>query len=293
MATALNRRSFGRCDPRWYQIGALGLLLLFGLTRLHFDLSPGRVAGLLGIVLAVQYLCGRVVGLPEFDPKSALISGLSLCLLLRTNSWAIVAGTAAITITSKFVFRWRGKHVFNPTNFGLVVMMLLGGKAVWVSPGQWGDLAFFSFLVVCLGGLVVTRAARADVTLAFLGFWAALLYARSWWLGEPLSIPLHRLQNGGLLIFSFFMISDPKTTPNSRAGRILFAGMVALGAGIVQFKLFRTNGLLWSLAACSMLLPILDRLLPGFQYQWRDRAAPATGANNNPSKENTYEPVLV
>jgi Na+-transporting NADH:ubiquinone oxidoreductase subunit NqrB len=271
----------------------LGLLLLFGLTRLRFDLSLTRVVGLLGMALAVQYLCGRVAGLPGFDPKSALISGLSLCLLLRTNSWAIVAGTAAVTIASKFVFRWRGKHVFNPTNFGLVVMLLLGGKSVWVSPGQWGDLAFFSFLVVCLGGLVVTRAARADVTLAFLGFWAALLCARSWWLGEPLSIPLHRLQNGGLLIFSFFMISDPKTTPNSRAGRILFAGMVALGAGIVQFKLFRTNGLLWSLAACSMLVPILDRLLPGFQYQWRDRAAPAAGAINNTSKESTYEPVPV
>ena len=95
-------------------------------------------------------------------------------------------------------------------------------------------------------------AARADVTLAFLAFYLALVFGRSLWLGEPMAIPLHRLQNGALLLFAFFMISDPKTTPDSRAGRIVFALLVALGAGFVHFKLFRNNGLLWSLAACSL-----------------------------------------
>jgi hypothetical protein len=63
-----------------------------------------------------------------------------------------------------------------------------------------------------------------------------------------MTIPIHRLQNGALLIFAFFMISDPRTTPDRAAGRVLFALLVALGAAFVQFRLFRTNGLLWSLA---------------------------------------------
>ena len=83
-----------------------------------------------------------------------------------------------------------------------------------------------------------------------------------------MAIPLHRLENGALVLFAFFMISDPRTTPNSRAGRLLFAALVALGAYTVQFWLFRTNGLLWSLAVCSLAVPFLDRVLPGTRYQW-------------------------
>ena len=71
-----------------------------------------------------------------------------------------------ITISSKFLLRLRGKHIFNPTNFGLVALLLMT-DAVWVSPGQWGNVAFFGFLMACLGGLVVHRALRSDVAIAF------------------------------------------------------------------------------------------------------------------------------
>ena len=98
----------------------------------------------------------------------------------------------------------------------------------------------------------MNRAARADVTYAFIACYCALVFGRSLYLGEPMAIPLHRLESGALLLFTFFMISDPKTTPDSRAGRVLFAALVAFGAWYVQFRLFRTNGLLWSLAACSL-----------------------------------------
>ena len=110
--------------------------------------------------------------------------------------------------------------------------------------------------------------ARADVTYAFIAFYAALVFGRSIYLGEPLTIPLHRLESGALLLFTFFMISDPKTTPDSRAGRLLFAALVAFGAWYVQFRLFRTNGLLWSLAVWSIAVPVIDRLFPGRRYSW-------------------------
>ena len=69
------------------------------------------------------------------------------------------------------------------------------------------------------------------------------------------------------------MISDPKTTPNSRAGRVLFAALVAFGAWYVQFRLFRTNGLLWSLALWSAAVPLIDRLLSGRRYVWQGARA--------------------
>src|SRR5258705_3743798 len=154
-------------DPRYYQIAVLSGLLIYGLGWLHFDITLGRAALLLSTALFTQYACTKIWGLPKFDPKSALISGLSLCLLLRSNFPALAILGAVITVASKFVVRWKGKHLFNPTNFGLVFLMFLGAP-IWVSPGQWGNVANFGFLIVCLCGLVPSRAALSDVTYAVL-----------------------------------------------------------------------------------------------------------------------------
>ena len=261
-------------DPRLYQVCTLASLLVYGMGWLDFDITPPRVALLLATVLATQFVCDRLVGGPPFrlSARSALISGLSLCLLLRTGRPELAVLAAVITIASKSLVRVGGKHVFNPTNGGIVAMLLLTDQ-VWVSPGQWGAAALFAFLMACAGMLVVHRSARSDVTCAFMVFYCALLFGRSLSLGEPLTIPLHRLQSGALLLFTFFMISDPKTTPDSRTGRVLFAALVAVGAWYVQFRLFRTNGLLWSLAACSAVVPLIDRLVPGTRYRWATSGA--------------------
>jgi enediyne biosynthesis protein E5 len=256
-------------DPRLYQIAVLASLLVYGMAALDFAIAVPRAAILLLTALATQALGDRLEGRPA-NIRSALISGLSLCLLLRTNRTDLAILAAVVTIGAKFVIRSRGKHLFNPTNGGIVAMLLLTDQ-VWVSPGQWGSVAFFAFLMACLGGLVVNRASRSDVTYAFIACYGALIFGRSWYLGEPFTIPLHRLESGALLLFTFFMISDPKTTPDSRAGRVLFAALVASGAWYVQFRLFTTNGLLWSLAAFSLLVPFIDRALPGSQYSWQPR----------------------
>ena len=257
----------GEFDPRLYQIATLGALLIYGWTRLDFDITPPRAGLLVASALATQWIGTRLCGLTRFDPRSALISGLSLCLLFRTSEPWLAVAAGAIAVGSKFAVRLGAKHLFNPTNIAVVLLLLLSDR-VWVSPGQWGNIAWFAFLMACAGSVVVTRAARADVTFVFLASWVLLVSGRSWWLGEPLAIPLHRFQSGALLLFAFFMISDPKTTPDSRVGRVLFALLVAAGAWYVQFRLFRTNGFLWSLAACSCLVPLLDRWLPGPVYAW-------------------------
>jgi enediyne biosynthesis protein E5 len=253
-------------DPRYYQIATLGSLLLWGVFGLSFDIRWDFAAVMVMAAFATQFLASRALGL-RFEAKSVLISVLSLCLLLRTSDLTLAALAAVLAIGSKFLLRVDGKHLFNPTNFGIAATMAATG-AVWVSPGQWGTGAFFAFLMACLGGLVIHRAARSDVTCAFLAFYGMVLFGRALSLGDPLAIPLHQIQNGAFLLFSFFMISDPKTTPESRAGRILFALAVALGAGFVQFVLFRPNGLIWSLALVSMTTPLWNRLFPGERYDW-------------------------
>ena len=258
-------------DPRDYQVTALSSLLIYGVGWLGFDIAGPQIAISLGTVLITQYACTRLFRLPFFDPRSPLISGLSLCLLLRTNSLVLAFLTAVFTIVSKFVLQWDRKHIFNPTNFGLVAMMLLTSQ-VWVSPAQWGSKLYFAFLIACAGGMVIYRAARSDVTYAFLLAYVGILFGRAFWLGDPWAIPLKQLQSGSFLLFAFYMISDPKTTPDSRTGRILFAILVAAGSAYVQFGLYRTNGLLWSLALCSILTPIIDDLLPGTKYQWNSHS---------------------
>ena len=94
-------------DPRYYQIAALSSLLIYGVGWLGFDISWPQIVVSLGIALLTQYACTELCGLPKFDPKSPLISGLSLCLLLRSNTLLLVGATAVVTIASKSTQRWR------------------------------------------------------------------------------------------------------------------------------------------------------------------------------------------
>jgi Na+-transporting NADH:ubiquinone oxidoreductase subunit NqrB len=195
----------------------------------------------------------------------------------------VVAAAAFVSIASKFVVQVGKKHVFNPTN-GAIVLLMLVTPAAWLSPGQWGSVAFFAFLMACLGGLVAYRALRSDVALAFIVVYAALLVGRSLYLGEPMAIPIRRLESGGLLLFTFFMISDPRTTPDHPLARVLFGALVACVGWYIQFRLFRTNGIIWSLALCAPLVPVLDRLLPGRRFSWADAAVlPLLRSRRTPS----------
>ncbi len=263
-------------DPRHGQIVTLGSLLAYGMARLGFDVSVAQALVTVGTALAVQRAGDAAVGAPwASGAKSALISALSLCLLLRTDQLAWAAVAAAIAVGSKFLVRVRGKHVFNPTNLALAAL-LLATPEVWVSPGQWGTGASFAFAIACAGLAVTYRSARSDVTVAFIAAYAGLITARSLYLGEPLTIPLHRLESGAFLLFSFFMISDPKTTPDARAGRIVFALLVAVGAAHVHLRLFRPNGFLWALVLASPLVPLIDRVIPAARYAWPRLPSPLT-----------------
>ena len=258
-------------DPRYYQIIVLSLLLIYGITALDFGIRWQNALVIVLTALGIQFLGTHYFRLPRFDPLSPLITSLSLTLLLRTDDVMFAALAACLAIGSKFLIRFRDKHIFNPANFALVTLMLLSDHA-WVSSGQWGSAAIAAFVLACLGFLVLTRARRAETTIAFIALYGAMLFARALWLDDPLSIPLHQVQNGALLIFAFFMISDPKTTPNTALGRILFAALVASVAYTIQFIYYQPNGPILALIISAPLVPLIDALLAGRIYRWEQPA---------------------
>ena len=253
-------------DPRHLQIVTLAGMLAYGLGWLDFSWPSWLFLIYPLSALLFQWLLGRLAGL-SFDPRSALISSLSLCLLLHTDTWMWAVFAAAVAIGSKFVLRVAGHHVFNPSCLAIVVTLLATDRA-WVSPGQWGLGAFLAFAAVCLGLWVLHHTRRGDVTLAFLAAWSTLLFGRAFWLGDPWSIPLLQLQNAALLIFAFFMISDPKTVPDRRLARIGFALVVAVVGYVLQYHFYVNEGLFYALAVCAPLVPLLNRWLPGDRYVW-------------------------
>jgi Na+-transporting NADH:ubiquinone oxidoreductase subunit NqrB len=199
--------------------------------------------------------------------RSATITALSLTLLLRAdNPWAMPAA-AVFAIASKFLVRVRGKHLFNPANFGVgAALLILPGT--WISPGQWGsDVALAGWLVV-LGATVAGRARRADISWLFLIFYLGALAARVAWLGQRWAVWTHQLSSGALLLFAFFMISDPMTTPSDPRGRAAHAALVAAIAYAWGFGLFRTNAVLWALFVAAPMTAVWDVLWPAPKFDW-------------------------
>jgi Na+-transporting NADH:ubiquinone oxidoreductase subunit NqrB len=254
-------------DPRCYQIAVLGTLVAYGILALDFGIRLENAIAIAITALLVQFAGTRAAGLPRFDPLSAIITSLSLTLLLRTDMAALAALAALIAISSKFLVRIRGKHVFNPANLAIVTLMVSSDHA-WISSGQWGSAALGAFALACLGFIVLTRARRAETTVGFLAFYGLLLFGRALWLGDPLAIPLHQLQNGALLVFAFFMISDPKTTPDTATGRIIYAMLVAGTAFAIQYLLYQPHGPILALVVTAPLVPVIDYLLRGTNYRW-------------------------
>lgn len=247
-------------DPRYTQIGVLSCLVAVG--ALWFNIGVGASQLMLSVLAAVlgQYACCVYVRTP-FDWRSALITGLSLSLLLRMNEplWAVVA--ALIAIVSKFLMRLRGRHIFNPANFAIVVL-LLADAPVWVSPGQWGSAMVFGLLLVLLGISVLLQTRQWDIAFAFLASYAVLLGCRAFYLGDGVSIVANQLQSGALLIFAFFMLSDPKTIPAHSVGRCVFAVCVAGVAFYLQFFYYLREAIFFALFISSIGYSGLKRFLP-------------------------------
>jgi Na+-transporting NADH:ubiquinone oxidoreductase subunit NqrB len=253
-------------DARHLQIMALASLLAINFAIIDFGARLAPSAGALAASLLTQFVCSRLAQIP-LDLRSPLITGLSLSLLLRAEAPWLHAAAGVIAISSKFLLRIDGKHVFNPAGFAIVVLLLLSSQ-VWISPGQWGASIWFASLSGFLAIRVLHAARRTDIAIYFLVSHAALLCARAIWLGDPWAIPLHQLQNGSVLIFTFFMISDPRTSPDSSLGRLLFAFAVAALAHYLAFFMQMRAALYFALIALSPFTLLIDRVFPAPRFAW-------------------------
>ncbi len=257
-------------DPRHWQILTLGTLLGYAYLRLDLDQPPMNVAVIMASAVATQVGLSRWLGVRRHEVRSAIITSLSLSLLLRAGTPWLLGAAASIAMASKFAIRVNGKHVYNPANLAIVVM-LLATDAAWISPAQWGSTAWTGLLIASLAILVLSRARRGDIALAFLGAYAGILVARALYLGDPLAIPMRQMQSGAVLLFAFFMISDPKTVPDRRPMRILFALLTAVMAAYLQFVLYLPQGLMYALFLAAPLVPLLDKwhpVAPENRFEW-------------------------
>jgi Na+-translocating ferredoxin:NAD+ oxidoreductase RnfD subunit len=265
-------------DARHYQIAALSTLVVFNLGWIDFGARPENTALALGTALLTQIVCSRLTGV-TIDLRSPLITGLSLSLLLRADEPWIHAIAGVIAIGSKFVFRLDGKHIWNPAGFSIVVLLFTANSHVWISPGSWGSQVWFAALLVFFAILVLGAARRSDIAVFFFGTHAALLFARALYLGDPFVIPLHQLQSGSLLIFTFFMISDPRTSPDSRLGRFIFAASVALLAHYMTFFMQMRPALYIALIALAPFVILIDKILPAHRFAWTRTRLATQGAS--------------
>ena len=201
---------------------------------------------------------------------SALVTSLGLSILVRADHYSTMALACVAAIGSKFLIRVQGKHIFNPGNFGIVAVLMLTPDA-WVSPGQWGEEGWYALLFLSCGGLVLRRVGRWDTTVAFLGSYAVLEAIRNVLLGWTWDVWAHRLMSGSLLMFSLFMITDPRTIPNARIGRLLWAVAIALLTFFLRNYLFLSTAVFWALFALAPLSILIDAVFPGDRFVWSDQ----------------------
>jgi len=265
-------------DPRWFQVIFQAFFLGYGLVFLHWNADLPHYVATIGGCLAFSYMA-ESIRRKKFAPLrgqtgwrswglSILISALSICLLLRTGHVHTSLMAAFFTVISKYVFRFGRKHIFNPSAFGIAATLFVSGDA-WLSPGQWGNGVVLFFLVLTLGTIVVTRVQKLDTSLAFVVTFGALLYWRQVLvLGWPQDYFWHSISSGSLLLFSWFMISDPKTSPDHPLARVLWAmGIAAVSFYLSAFQWMYNTPIL-VLVAAAPVVPVMDKLFRARRFEW-------------------------
>jgi hypothetical protein len=276
-------------DTRLHVAAVVVSIHVLGQVALGFRVSVPQILAAIGMCFVLEVAVVFARERRFVWPASAMLTGSGVALILRVPSmksgahWSldhlgIYAAVAALSLATKYLIRWRGLQVFNPSNVGLVgAFVILGRSRVDPLSFWWGGPSLGTVLaygLIVIGGLRVGRRMRMLGLLA--GFWLTLAAGLAAMAGTghcmstPWSIPLvcgSRFWwtvafSPELLIFVFFMISDPKTVPTSSQARIRYGIFVGLMCGVFmapQSTEFGTKvALLAGLTLCSVLR-LLDR----------------------------------
>ena len=279
-------------DPRLHLAAVIVSLQVIGQVGFHFELSISQILLAIGTAAVLEIGIALRRQHVLMWPASAMLTGNGVAFVLRVpgtvhgdwwslRGWWIFVGTSAVSLLSKHVIKWRGEHIFNPSNIGLVLCFLLLGRAraapldFW-----WGPMSVWLAIALALivtGGFLILR--RLKLLRVAVGFWITFAFAigvlalsghtmtARWHLGPISGFHLWwvLITSPEVLVFLFFMITDPKTAPHSPTARLVYAVSLGLLAGVMiaptTAEYSAKVALLGSLAVVCLALPLL-RLIP-------------------------------
>ncbi len=262
-------RQASRIDPR-YLIAFLITLVLAG-AQFRYQMVGGydRLLVALGACVVTEALLswfdrGRVVNL-----LSAYISGISLTLLTKPQGsllWPFAIG-GFLAIASKYVLRYRGNHLWNPTNFAICALLLVAPEHVSVLSHQFGNDLTTNVVIWIFGLIIAARVGVLHVTIAYVAGFFLLNSVRAVALGQPLLPEIAPITGPMYQLFVFFMITDPRTVVRGRRKQIVVAIIIALMEALIRLASDRG----WPLpTAFNAAPPLLALAIIGPIAKWLD-----------------------
>jgi Na+-transporting NADH:ubiquinone oxidoreductase subunit NqrB len=177
--------------------------------------------------IAAELVLGRIFFGKWLNLASAYISGISVGILVRSPALWPFALASVLSIMSKYVLRVKGRHLWNPSNFGICALLFLAPETVAALSVQWGNFKWPLIVIWTLGSLIIWRAKRIHISATYVASFFAFAFLRSyitgdsWWAEvAPITGPMYQL-------FVFFMVTDPKTTVKSKKWQCIVVFFVA------------------------------------------------------------------
>jgi len=178
--------------------------------------------------IVAELVLGRIFFGKWLNLASAYISGISVGILLRSPALWPFALASVLSIMSKYVLRVKGRHLWNPSNFGICALLFLAPETVAALSVQWGNFKWPLIVIWTLGSIIIWRAKRIHISATYVASFFAFAFLRSyitgdsWWAEvAPITGPMYQL-------FVFFMVTDPKTTVKSKKWQCIVVFFVAL-----------------------------------------------------------------
>lgn len=215
-------------DNRYVPPVFITLILLAG--QLSYGILESYERTLLAIAtsIAVELVLGRIFLGKWLNVASAYITGISVGILVRSPAFWPYAVGAALAISSKYVLRYRGRHLWNPSNFGISVMLFLLPTTVAMLSIQWGNNLASMAVIWVLGSIIIWRLRRFHISATYAISFLVLAVIRAHIIHEPWLSEVSPITGPEYQLFIFFMITDPKTTVRSKTGQCIVAFLVAL-----------------------------------------------------------------
>ena len=206
----------------------ISCILLAG--QLSFGILESYKKTLLAIATAIvaELILGQFFYRKWMHPASAYISGISVGILVRSPAYWPYALCALVSIMSKYVLRIKGRHLWNPSNFGISVLVFLAPETVATLSIQWGNNVWPMLVIWVLGAIIIYRVHRLHITATYVLSFIAFAFLRSAILHQPWQAEIAPITGPMYQLFIFFMITDPKTTVRSKKGQCIVVFIVAV-----------------------------------------------------------------